>query len=75
MPKKPKKKELNKYLRFSGIAMQMGVTIYLGSKLGKWLDAKYVNEDQMYTKICAIIAVVASVYSVIKQVTKLSEND
>lgn len=69
------KKQLNKYLRFTGIATQMGVTIYLASLLGEWLDTKYTNEHQMYTKICAIVAVVASLYSVIKQVNNLSKKD
>lgn len=67
-------KPYHKYLRFTGIAMQMGVTIYLGSILGEWLDSKYVNEHQMYTKICAVVAVVVSTYSIIKQVINISKD-
>ena len=71
-----KKKPLNKFIRFSGIAMQMGLTIYLGSKLGEWLDLTYENSSQLYTKICTLVAVFAAITSVIIQVTKLSkEND
>ena len=33
-PKKP----LNKALQLSGAGLQMGLTIYLGFLLGKWLD-------------------------------------
>lgn len=73
--KNASKKPHNKYLRFSGIAMQMGLTIYLGSKLGEWLDSKYINEHQMYTKICAIVTIFASIYSVIKQVKNMSKNN
>lgn len=69
------KKQLNKFLRFSGIGLQMGLTIYLSSELGKWLDSKYINQHQMYTKICAIVGIFASIYSVIRQVTNLSKND
>lgn len=75
MNKKQNKKPLNKYIRFSGIALQMGLTIYLGSKLGEWLDSKYVNPNQLYTKICTLVAVFAAMFSVIVQVTNLSKNN
>lgn len=55
--------------------MQMGLTIYIGGELGEWLDSKYINRHQMYTKICGIIAIFLSIYAVIKQVTKLSKNN
>lgn len=75
MTKKPTKnsKPLKKYARFSGIALQMGLTIYLGSKLGEWLDEKYLTENQLYTKICTLVAVFLAMLSVIVQVTKLSK--
>ncbi|GAL62238.1 hypothetical protein JCM19300_2989 [Algibacter lectus] len=34
--KKPSDKRLNPFIKFSSIALQMGLTIYLGSKLGEW---------------------------------------
>lgn len=75
MVKRKDNKPLNKYLRFSGIALQMGLTIYLGNKLGEWLDSKYMTQNQLYTKICTLIAVFVAMLSVIIQVTKLSKND
>ncbi|CAL2062321.1 AtpZ/AtpI family protein [Tenacibaculum sp. 190524A05c] len=75
MPKKESKPQLSKYIRFSGIALQMGATIYLGSLLGEWLDGKYPNPNQMYMKICTLAAVFIAMYSVIRQVTNLSKND
>ncbi|MGG8496158.1 AtpZ/AtpI family protein [Tenacibaculum sp. TC6] len=75
MSKKTPKKQLNKYVRFSGIAFQMGLTIYLGSLLGKWLDIKYPNDNQLYTKICTLAAVFGAMFSVIRQVTKLSKDN
>jgi len=76
MTKKPTKKPLSKYLRFSGIAIQMGLTIYLGSLLGKWLDSRFLNENQLYFKICTLFAVFLAMYSVIKQVIKITnQND
>ncbi|WP_348703061.1 AtpZ/AtpI family protein [Tenacibaculum sp. 190524A02b] len=67
--------QLNKYLRFSGIAIQMGATIYLGSLLGNWLDAKFPNDNQLYTKICTLAAVFGAMYSVIRQVIKLTKDN
>ena len=54
--------------------MQMGLTIYLGSLLGEWLDNKYPNDSELYTKICTLVAVFAAMFSVIYQVTKLSKD-
>ncbi|TYP99743.1 putative F0F1-ATPase subunit (Ca2+/Mg2+ transporter) [Tenacibaculum adriaticum] len=75
MIKNSSKKPLNKFVKFSGIAIQMGLTIYLGSVLGKWLDAKFLNETQLYTKICTLIAVFGAMFSVIRQVIKMSKDN
>ncbi|MBB5266588.1 membrane protein DedA with SNARE-associated domain [Algibacter amylolyticus] len=53
----------------------MGLTIYLGSKLGAWLDVKLGNENQLYYKIVSLIAVFFAIYSVIKQVIKITNKD
>ncbi|AZJ32933.1 Putative F0F1-ATPase subunit Ca2+/Mg2+ transporter [Tenacibaculum mesophilum] len=75
MSKDSKKKPLNKYIRFTGVALQMGLTIYLGSLLGKWLDQKYPNNNQLYVKICTLAAVFGAIYSVIRQVIKITDNN
>ena len=72
--KNQKKKPLKTIARFSGIGLQMGLTIYLGSLLGEWLDGKYPNEDNLYHKICTLGAVFAAMASVIIQVNKFSKN-
>ena len=66
------KKPLNKFARFTGIALQMGVTIYAGNWLGKWLDQKYNTEN--WESIVTLFAVFASMYMVIIQVVKASKN-
>ena len=54
----------------------MGLIIYLGNLLGEWLDLLYLNKDQLYTKICTLLAVFGAMLSVIVQVSKISkEND
>lgn len=76
MRKNSKNKRLNNYIRFTSIAFQMGLTIYLGNLLGEWLDSFYLKENQFYAKVCTLIAVFIAMLSVIIQVSKISkEND
>ena len=69
---KKNKKQLSPYLRFTSIAIQMGLTIYLGSKLGEWLDVKFENKDELYFKIVTLIAVFVAMFSVIRQVISIT---
>ena len=72
--KKPKKPH-NTFIRFTGLAIEMGATIYVGSLLGKWLDERYPNPDGLYTKIVTLVAVFLAMYLVISQVMKNTEKD
>ena len=67
------KKQPNKYLGLAGAGLQMGITIYLFSYLGKWLDAKYPNEKGWYTIGFVLFAVFTTMYLLIKQVNRLNE--
>ncbi|GAA3777300.1 hypothetical protein GCM10022271_06900 [Corallibacter vietnamensis] len=71
MSQKPKQ-QYNKYIRFTTIAIQMGVTIYLGSELGAWLDVKFNNTNQLYYKIVTLLSVFIAMYAVIKQVLNIT---
>jgi membrane protein DedA with SNARE-associated domain len=53
----------------------MGLTIYLGSKLGEWLDVKFNNQEQLYYKITSLAAVFFAITAVIVQVLKISNKD
>lgn len=70
----PKNKETVKWLRFTGIAIQMGVVIWLGSVLGKYIDTKTEREDELWNKIITLIAVLLSMFSVIREVIKLGKD-
>ena len=74
MNQKPKK-QLNQYIKFTSIAFQMGITIYLGSKLGEWLDIKFNNTNQLFYKITTLFAVFLAMFSVIRQVLKITNKD
>jgi len=71
----PKHRKDNKGLRnaakLSGIAIQMGVTIYLGNLLGSWLDAKF--DKTFWETTCTLLAIFLSMYSVIVQANQLNK--
>lgn len=72
--KNPQKNQLNKFIQFSGMAFQMGGTIYLGSILGAWLDTRFENDSEIYFKIATLLSVFIAMYVVIRQVNKIGNN-
>lgn len=68
--KKPGK-QLKNIAVLSGIAIQMGVTIYLFVILGKWLDTKFNYGDKLFLIIMTLLGVAISLYAVIKQVNRI----
>lgn len=61
------------YAQFLGITLQMGVIIFLGASLGKWLDAKYPAEKSWYTILCTILAVAVALYLFVQQSKRLNK--
>ena len=69
--KNTQKKPLNKAIQLSGAGLQMGLTIYLGFLLGKWLDSKF--ELAFLTETITLLAIFLAMYSLIKQANKINE--
>ncbi len=73
---KPKKKKSNNSLKtaavFTGIAAQMGITIFAGAYFGKWLDGEYPSDKKWFTMIFTLLAVGISLYAVLKQINKFN---
>ena len=59
---------------FSGMAIQMGVTIGLFAWLGTMLDAKYQLEKPVWTIVFSLSGVFISLYLLIRQAKKLSDD-
>ena len=72
MKRKKSKKPLNKYIRLTGIGLQMGITIYLAANLGKWLDVRYPNEKNLFTIGLTLAGVAISFYSLLQQIKKIN---
>ncbi|KAA6431057.1 AtpZ/AtpI family protein [Rufibacter glacialis] len=70
-PTGPKKNsQVKPYLKYSGLAFQMIAVITLAAVGGRKLDAHFQNETPWWTLGLLIVAVFASVYSVIVSLTR-----
>lgn len=70
---KRQKNPLSKYLKLTGIAVQMGVTIYLAVYFGKKLDQIYPNEKNWFTLGLTLVGLVVAMYMVVVQTKKLND--
>lgn len=66
-----KKNGGNKWIALSGIGLQMGLIIFLGNLLGKWLDTTF-NKSFLEPTI-TVLAIFISIYSVIRGVNKINK--
>ncbi|BDB52230.1 AtpZ/AtpI family protein [Flavobacterium ammonificans] len=69
--KLPTKK--NKWLVLITIPAQMGITIFLFSFLGEWLDNNYPNDWVYYHKVLLIIGVFLAMYNTIRLVNQVNK--
>jgi F0F1-type ATP synthase assembly protein I len=65
----------NIYIRFSSIGIQMGGTIFLFTWLGVYLDDYFKNKTPWLTIILSLFGVIGSLVLVIREVTKLNQQD
>ena len=75
MSSQKQKKQLNKYVRFTGIAFQLGITIYLAAYIGNWLDSKFLMQKQIFTLVLILVAMIASIWSIHRQLKKINEEE
>lgn len=68
-----KKKKPNLWLSLSGIAIQMGVIIYLGAWGGRKLDDNFSEGSNTYTVILTLLAVAIAMYLVVRQTKNLHD--
>lgn len=68
-----KKNQLRNWAVFTGIAFQMGATIFICAWIGKELDEKYPSGRNWFTLGFVLFGLVASVYVVLKQLKRYNE--
>jgi F0F1-type ATP synthase assembly protein I len=67
---KDKNSQLKNWAVFTGIAFQMGATIFVGAGFGKKLAERYPLEKNWVTIGFVLVGLVASVYVVLKQLKR-----
>lgn len=70
-PKKNKPSHLRNAAMLSGIAFQMGATIYFANKGGLWLDAHYQTNNEIFMIIVTLMGVAISIWVVVLQLKKI----
>ena len=65
-----KKSQLRNWAIFTGIAFQMGATIFICAWIGKKLDERYPMEKNWFTLGFVLFGLVASVYVVLQQLKR-----
>lgn len=57
------------YARYSGVAIQMGIIIFLGTYGGIKLD-EYISTSPLFTLVGSLGSIVLAIYVVVKDVIK-----
>ncbi len=63
------KKKLNPALKYSGMAVQMAITIFIAIYLGKWVDNYFQTEKPYFVLLFSIVFLAGILYSIIRQVS------
>ena len=67
------KRQLNKYIRFTGIAFQLGITMYLAAYFGDWLDRYFQMKEKIFTLILIILGLVGTIWSITVQLKNIDK--
>jgi F0F1-type ATP synthase assembly protein I len=62
--------QLKPYMKYSGLAFQMILTLVAAAYAGMWLDEKQGNKNPWWTIVFMLVAVIGTIYMVIKSVTE-----
>ncbi|WP_041991884.1 AtpZ/AtpI family protein [Capnocytophaga cynodegmi] len=66
-------KQLNKWIKFSQMGLQMAIVIAICVFLGDWLDGKFPNLYPLFTVVLSLLGVFVAIYSVIRRVMNMSD--
>ncbi|HYG39915.1 MAG TPA: AtpZ/AtpI family protein [Cytophagales bacterium] len=64
------KKQLNNYIKYSGLGFQMIGAIILTGWIGSVIDSKMGTTNNIWTLVFMLLGVVASIFLLIRSVTK-----
>lgn len=72
MQENQNQKKLRKFLKFSGIGVQLGVTMYLSSLVGAKIDAYFNFNKPWATLFFIVLSLVLFVFNLTRQLNKLN---
>lgn len=70
MADKNNKKQVNPYLKYSGMGFQLIAALCLGAWLGSWLDKKMENQTPYFTIILLLLFLAGVLTSIIRDLSK-----
>ena len=73
MQKPPKKNNYKKAVALSGMGLEMGITIFLAAKGGKWLDDHYGNEKRICTAMATLLGVAIAIWRVLAALKRIQK--
>lgn len=68
-------KQPNKFLRYAGLAFQLGLTILSFTYLGVWLDGRYPRDHPWFTIFLSLSGVIIGLYLALKPLIKDEQED
>lgn len=68
-PQNPRKKPLQDYAKFSGIAIQMLSVILLGTYGGVKLDEYFEIQSHLLTIIASLLSVALAIYIIVRKIS------
>ena len=60
------RKGTQNYMKYSGMAIQMGVIILVGTYAGTWLDRRFQTDTPWFTVGLALLSIFAALYITLK---------
>lgn len=67
---KPPKKQLNAYLKYSGMGFQLLAALVLGAWLGNYIDTAQANTTPIWTLLLMFVFLSASMVHIIRAISK-----
>lgn len=63
------------WLQLTSVAVQIGVTIFVLSWIGKKLDAYFLTDRPWFAVSLSVVGMLASIYLLLKTVNKINKNE
>lgn len=63
---RPERRRSEDFMKYSGMAFQMGIVILLGALAGRQLDAYFHTPKPYLTVLCSLLAIFAALYLTLK---------